>query len=94
MKPPAQASCATFAVDGSETVARLGGDEFAIIQGNKVNQREEAIALAVKVLEVVARPFDLDGHNVVVGTSVGIALARRTLESTARWLRREFFELR
>jgi diguanylate cyclase (GGDEF)-like protein/PAS domain S-box-containing protein len=62
-------------LDDSETVARLGGDEFAIIQASKINQREEAIALAVKVLEVVARPFDLDGHNVTVGTSVGIAVA-------------------
>jgi diguanylate cyclase (GGDEF)-like protein/PAS domain S-box-containing protein len=62
-------------LDDSETVARLGGDEFAIIQASKINQREEAIALAIKVLEVVARPFDFDGHNLIVETSVGIALA-------------------
>ena len=58
----------------TETVARLGGDEFAIIQTGE-NQRERAIALALKVLDIVARPFDLDGHNVTVGTSIGIALA-------------------
>ena len=58
----------------TETVARLGGDEFAIIQTGE-NQRERAISLALKVLDIVARPFDLDGHNVTVGTSIGIALA-------------------
>ncbi len=58
----------------TETVARLGGDEFAIIQTGE-NHRERASALALKVLDIVARPFDLDGHNVTVGTSIGIALA-------------------
>jgi diguanylate cyclase (GGDEF)-like protein len=59
----------------SNTVARLGGDEFAIIQTGATNQREQAIALAIEVLDIVARPFDLDGYNVTVGTSIGIALA-------------------
>ncbi|HWW48615.1 MAG TPA: EAL domain-containing protein [Xanthobacteraceae bacterium] len=59
----------------TEMVARLGGDEFAIIQRSQTNQREEAIALAIKVLDIVAKPFDLDGHNVSIGTSIGIALA-------------------
>ncbi len=59
----------------SDTLARLGGDEFAIIQTAETNQRERAIALALKVLDIVCRPFDLDGHNVTVGTSIGIALA-------------------
>jgi diguanylate cyclase (GGDEF)-like protein len=59
----------------TDVVARLGGDEFAIIQTGANGQREEAIDLALKVLEAVAKPFDLDGHNVTVGTSIGIALA-------------------
>lgn len=59
----------------NNTVARLGGDEFAIIQTAEKDQREAAIALAVEVLDIVARPFDLDGHNVTVHTSIGIALA-------------------
>jgi diguanylate cyclase (GGDEF)-like protein/PAS domain S-box-containing protein len=62
-------------LDETETLARLGGDEFAIIQAAETNQRERAIALALKVLDVVGRPFDLDGHNVTVGASIGIALA-------------------
>ncbi len=59
----------------TDIVARLGGDEFAIIQTDAENQREDAIALAVKLLELVAMPFRLDGQDVSIGTSIGIALA-------------------
>jgi predicted signal transduction protein with EAL and GGDEF domain len=56
-------------------VARFGGDEFAIIQSSETHQREGAIGLAVRLLEIVAGSFDLDGRNVRVGISIGIALA-------------------
>lgn len=59
----------------TDILTRLGGDEFAIVQSGEANQREAAIALAVRVLEAVAKPFDLDGHHVTIGTSIGIALA-------------------
>jgi diguanylate cyclase (GGDEF)-like protein/PAS domain S-box-containing protein len=59
----------------NEMVARLGGDEFAVVQCGEPDQREGAIALAVRLLEIVARPFELDGHDITVGTSIGIALA-------------------
>jgi predicted signal transduction protein with EAL and GGDEF domain len=59
----------------TDILARLGGDEFAIIQSGETNQREGATTLAFKLLDIVARPFDLDGNNVTVGVSIGIALA-------------------
>ena len=59
----------------TDILTRLGGDEFAIIQGGETNQREAAIALAVRVLEIVSMPFNLDGHDVTIGTSIGIAVA-------------------
>ena len=59
----------------TDVVARLGGDEFAIIQANEKNQSEGAIALALKVIRLIEQPFDLDGHRVSVGTSIGIAFA-------------------
>ncbi len=59
----------------TEFVARLGGDEFAIVQCGETNQREAAVALAVRLLETVSEPFGLDGHDVTIGTSIGIALA-------------------
>ncbi len=66
--------------------ARIGGDEFAIIQGpsrasepteegEPPSMRDSAIVLANRILELIAKPFDIDGHEVVVGASIGIALA-------------------
>ncbi|MDA9503325.1 hypothetical protein XI09_00355 [Bradyrhizobium sp. CCBAU 11386] len=59
----------------TDVLARLGGDEFAIIQENEENQSEGAIALALRIIGLIEQPFDLDGHRVSVGTSVGIAFA-------------------
>jgi diguanylate cyclase (GGDEF)-like protein/PAS domain S-box-containing protein len=57
-----------------DTVARLGGDEFAILQVG-AGQPNGATALAQHLIQALGQPFDLDGHQVVIGTSVGIALA-------------------
>jgi diguanylate cyclase (GGDEF)-like protein/PAS domain S-box-containing protein len=57
-----------------DTVARLGGDEFAILLAD-VGAPEEAGALAERLLEVVSEPYELDGHMVAVGASIGVALA-------------------
>jgi diguanylate cyclase (GGDEF)-like protein len=59
----------------TDTVVRLGGDEFAVLATADNNQREAAIALASRLLEAVAAPYDLDGHQLNIGTSIGIALA-------------------
>jgi diguanylate cyclase (GGDEF)-like protein len=59
----------------TDTVARLGGDEFAILATADGDERQTAIAMASRLLEAVAAPYDLDGHHINVGTSIGIALA-------------------
>jgi len=59
----------------TDVLARLGGDEFAIIQENEKNQSEGAIALALRIIGLIEQPFDLGGHRVGVGTSIGIAFA-------------------
>jgi len=59
----------------TDTVARLGGDEFAILAWGYDDQRNAAITTANKLLSVVAEPYDLDGHQLNIGTSIGIALA-------------------
>jgi diguanylate cyclase (GGDEF)-like protein len=56
-----------------DVLARLGGDEFAILQSG-VNQVTEIDALATRLNEVIATPFDLDGHQAVVGVSIGVAV--------------------
>ncbi len=55
-------------------IARLGGDEFAILQMSSA-QPGSSIALAQTIIEVIGRPFCIDGHDVTVGASVGIAIA-------------------
>jgi diguanylate cyclase (GGDEF)-like protein len=59
----------------TDVLARLGGDEFAILQSGEAHLRDSAIMLAVRINEVVARPFELEGRRVTIGTSIGIALA-------------------
>lgn len=59
----------------TDTVARLGGDEFAIVQ-LRANHPHAAEALAQRIIDVLSQPFDLGPHQVVVGVTVGIALAR------------------
>jgi diguanylate cyclase (GGDEF)-like protein len=59
----------------TDLLARLGGDEFAIIQEGGADQHEGAIALALRIIDAVSRPFDLDGREAHIGTSIGIAMA-------------------
>jgi diguanylate cyclase (GGDEF)-like protein len=58
----------------ADTVARLGGDEFAIVEG-LTDPAAEAGGLAERVLEVMNLPFDFDGQQMTVSTSIGIAIA-------------------
>jgi diguanylate cyclase (GGDEF)-like protein len=59
----------------SGMVARLGGDEFAILQIGHLNDLETS-ALAERILEAISQPFEIDGHMVAIGTSIGISRAR------------------
>jgi diguanylate cyclase (GGDEF)-like protein len=61
-------------VGEDDVVARTGGDEFAIVQV-AWEQPIAATALATRVIEAIDQPIDVDGHQVVVGTSVGIAVS-------------------
>jgi diguanylate cyclase (GGDEF)-like protein len=58
----------------TDTVARLGGDEFAIVQ-TSFNHPGDAKMLAERLLRELSAPFDIAGHRMVIGTSIGIALA-------------------
>jgi diguanylate cyclase (GGDEF)-like protein len=57
-----------------DILSRLGGDEFAIIQQVDDTAVEPA-ALAARIIGALSPPYDLDTHQVVVGVSVGIAIA-------------------
>jgi diguanylate cyclase (GGDEF)-like protein/PAS domain S-box-containing protein len=62
-----------MAVRGADMVARLGGDEFAIIQVD--TKPADASELAGRIIEQLSEPFDILGHQVVIGASIGIAIA-------------------
>ena len=57
-----------------DTVARLGGDEFAIVLSGCREQRHAA-DLAQRLIKTLAIPFDVEGHHVVIGVSIGIVFA-------------------
>ncbi len=59
-----------------DTVARLGGDEFAIIQ-HSARQPAGVLALADRIVRRLARPFVVEGREIVVRASLGVATAPR-----------------
>lgn len=59
-------------VRDEDTIARLGGDEFTIILQD-INHREDAATIAEKILETLSSPFVLNGDEVFVTISIGIA---------------------
>ena len=66
--------------------ARLGGDEFAAIVRCGGSRRAEDYGLAI--VEAMNEPFSIDGHNVDVGASVGIAVGDAMLDDGHELLRR------
>lgn len=70
------ASRLSMCVREHDTVARLGGDEFAILQA-KCRTDEEAAHLAERIIRVIRAPFQLDGEEIILATSIGIVLAPR-----------------
>ena len=63
-------------VRGTDTVARIGGDEFAIVQ-SAISRPGDAGRLANRIVERLCEPFEIEGHKINIGASVGIACAPR-----------------
>ena len=57
-----------------DALARLNSDEFAIVQSG-VTRPEDAAFLARRLLDAIGDPYLLDGHSVVIGASIGIAMS-------------------
>jgi diguanylate cyclase (GGDEF)-like protein len=58
----------------NDLIARFGGDEFVVAQLG-VEQPQGATALSTRIIEALSAPYSVDGHQVVIGATVGIALA-------------------
>lgn len=61
-------------VRSGDTVARLGGDEFAVMQAS-LDGPDAANRLAGRLVAAMAQPFVLEGREVRIGTSIGVAIA-------------------
>ena len=57
----------------ADTLARFGGDEFVIVQGG-VGARDDATALAERLIAALRSAFQVAGREVLSGASIGIAV--------------------
>jgi diguanylate cyclase (GGDEF)-like protein len=62
-------------VRDTDLVSRTGGDEFSIVQSGIELPVVASSALAERIVEALSAPFDLGDHQVVIGASVGVAIA-------------------
>jgi len=61
-------------VSETDTIARMGGDEFIIVQCS-ITDPAEATTLAQQIIAWISEPYDIDGQQALVGTSIGIAVS-------------------
>ena len=72
----------------TDTVARFGGDEFIVLITDLEDTRLAAIGVATQLLHTVGLPFDIDGHTITLGTSIGIALSNDASLSPSQMISR------
>ncbi|CAD6506964.1 putative bifunctional diguanylate cyclase/phosphodiesterase [Paraburkholderia sabiae] len=60
------------AVRGKDTLARVGGDEFVLLVPDE--DQAGATAVASRLLAAISAPFQADGHDLRISTSIGIAM--------------------
>ncbi|MEQ8486019.1 MAG: EAL domain-containing protein [Pseudomonadales bacterium] len=56
-----------------DTLARFGGDEFMLLLP-EVRTRDDVVVIAGKILDRLSAPFSIDGHELFVGASIGVAM--------------------
>lgn len=60
-------------VRNADTVGRLGGDEFVVLLPY-VEEGQDALVVAAKICSALQRSFELDGRNLVISSSIGVAI--------------------
>jgi len=58
----------------ADPVLRMGGDEFILVQ-RSVRSRNDAELMAQQIFGSISAPYHVDGHEMVIGASIGIALS-------------------
>jgi len=61
-------------IGSADMITRFGGDEFVVLQPATV-RRQDAQWLAQRLAKALGDPFDIDGHRIDIGASIGIAMA-------------------
>ncbi len=69
-----------------DTVARLGGDEFAVLIADKSSERDGAL-VAGRITKALREPFKLEGREIYVGASIGIAATDQDVDDADHLLR-------
>jgi diguanylate cyclase (GGDEF)-like protein len=57
----------------TDFVGRFGGDEFLVLCRDPGDDHNDTTALAERIRDLLSRPFEIDGHTVCIGASIGIA---------------------
>ena len=65
----------------TDLLARLGGDEFSLLL-RPIDKPSDAAAIAERIVKTMTSPFSIDGHQIAIGASVGIAIAPQDGETT------------
>jgi diguanylate cyclase len=73
-------------IRAEDLVARLGGDEFAIIT-HCASDSYSLQAIAGRIITAVCAPYMINGHNIIIGASIGIAVIDRRARDAADILR-------
>jgi diguanylate cyclase (GGDEF)-like protein/PAS domain S-box-containing protein len=60
-------------IRSTDTLARVGGDEFVMILTSQP-QPEKVSIIATRIIEALRRPFQIEGHQIEIGASIGISL--------------------
>ena len=58
----------------ADMITRFGGDEFVVLQ-SITKRRQDAEWLAQRLARTLKEPFEIDGHRMDIGASIGIAMA-------------------
>lgn len=80
------AACLRATLRSNDIVCRIGGDEFAVILDHSVNERQ-AGRVASNLVDALSKPFLIDGRQVRIGASVGVALCPDHATDTVTLLR-------
>ena len=61
---------------GTDIAARTGGDEFVVLQ-TALGQALDAAHLARRLIDRLSEPYDINGHQMCIGASIGVAIHPR-----------------